>query len=86
MFDNPAAKHHVIYVKNRRLARSDRHLRLIKYDFGPAIFMGEEGRISRIASLLFGGYLTFASLDRGNESADGQIPVKEMKKILATFS
>ena len=51
-----------------------------------ALCMGEEGRISRIASLLFGGYLTFASLDQGNESADGQISVKEMKNILATFS
>jgi 3-dehydroquinate dehydratase/shikimate dehydrogenase len=40
------------------------------------------GRISRIASPLFGGYLTFASLEEGEESADGQIPVTEMKRIL----
>jgi 3-dehydroquinate dehydratase type I len=47
-----------------------------------ALCMGEVGRISRVASLLFGGYLTFASLDQGEESADGQIPVKEMRKML----
>ena len=50
-----------------------------------ALCMGEKGRISRVASLLFGGYLTFASLDKGEESADGQIPVKEMREILAAF-
>jgi 3-dehydroquinate dehydratase type I len=44
--------------------------------------MGPTGRISRIASPLLGGYLTFASLEQGDESADGQIPVTEMKKIL----
>ncbi len=51
-----------------------------------ALCMGEKGRISRVASLLFGGYLTFASLGKGQESADGQIPVKEMRGILAAFS
>lgn len=47
-----------------------------------ALCMGPMGRISRIASPLFGGYLTFASLEEGEESADGQIPVTEMKRIL----
>ncbi len=46
--------------------------------------MGPMGRISRIASPLFGGYLTFASLEQGQESANGQIPVTEMKNILNT--
>jgi 3-dehydroquinate dehydratase type I len=50
-----------------------------------ALCMGEAGRISRVASLLFGGYLTFASLDQGEESADGQIPVKEMREMLDFF-
>ena len=48
--------------------------------------MGPIGKISRIASPLFGGYLTFASLEKGEESADGQIPVTEMKKILEILS
>lgn len=47
-----------------------------------AFCMGPLGRISRIFSQLMGGYLTFASLEAGEESADGQIPVMEMKKIL----
>jgi 3-dehydroquinate dehydratase type I len=50
-----------------------------------AFCMGPFGRISRIFSHLMGGYMTFASLERGEESADGQIPVMEMKKILDIF-
>lgn len=48
--------------------------------------MGPAGRISRIAGPLFGGYLTFASLEEGQESADGQIPVLETRKILEILS
>lgn len=44
--------------------------------------MGPIGRISRIASPLLGGYLTFACLQEGEESADGQIPVMDMKKVM----
>jgi 3-dehydroquinate dehydratase type I len=50
-----------------------------------AFCMGRLGRISRILSHLMGGYLTFASLEEGEESAAGQIPVEEMKKILDFF-
>jgi 3-dehydroquinate dehydratase type I len=51
-----------------------------------AFCMGPMGRISRIASPLMGGYLTFASLKTGEESASGQIPIREMKKILDIIS
>ena len=51
-----------------------------------AFAMGRIGRISRIATLLMGGYMTFASLEEGQESASGQIPVSEMKKIQAIIS
>ena len=51
-----------------------------------AFCMGRFGRISRIFSPLMGGYLTFASLEGGEESAAGQIPVTEMKKILEVLS
>ena len=51
-----------------------------------AFCMGTMGRISRVFSHLLGGYLTFASLERGQESAEGQIPAVEMKKILEMFS
>jgi len=51
-----------------------------------AFCMGPLGRISRIACPLMGGYMTFASLEKGQESASGQIPASDMKKILETLS
>ncbi len=47
-----------------------------------AFCMGRAGRISRVFSLLMGGFLTFASLERGQESAEGQITVDEIRKVL----
>jgi len=41
--------------------------------------MGELGKVSRLLSPLFGGFFTFASLERGQETASGQITIKEMK-------
>ncbi len=41
--------------------------------------MGEQGRISRLLSPVFGGYFTFASLERGSETAPGQMTVQEMR-------
>ncbi len=41
--------------------------------------MGELGKVSRLLSPLFGGFFTFASLERGRETASGQITIKEMK-------
>ncbi len=43
--------------------------------------MGDLGEISRILSPLFGGFLTFGSLESGQESAPGQIPAKTLKDI-----
>lgn len=43
--------------------------------------MGRMGRDSRILSMPLGSYLTFASLGEGTESAEGQIPIKDLKKI-----
>ena len=51
-----------------------------------AFCMGPLGRISRIACPLMGGYMTFASLEKGEESAPGQIPAPDMKKILEMLS
>jgi len=47
-----------------------------------ALCMGPMGRLSRIASPLLGGHLTFASLEQGQESADGQMLVTQMNEIL----
>ncbi len=51
-----------------------------------AFCMGPLGRISRIVCPLMGGYMTFASLEKGQESASGQIPAPDMKKILEMLS
>ncbi|MFA6413220.1 MAG: type I 3-dehydroquinate dehydratase [Syntrophales bacterium] len=47
-----------------------------------AFCMGEQGRISRIMAPLLGSHLTFASLDKGEEAAPGQMTVEEMKQIM----
>lgn len=44
--------------------------------------MGDKGKISRVASILMGAFLTFASLDETDLSAPGQISVRDMKTIL----
>jgi 3-dehydroquinate dehydratase I len=41
--------------------------------------MGENGKISRLLSPLFGAYFTFASLEQGSETAVGQMSIAEMK-------
>jgi len=51
-----------------------------------AFCMGPLGRISRIACPVLGGAVTFASIEKGQESASGQVPVKEMKMILEALS
>ena len=43
--------------------------------------MGEKGKISRIMAPYFGSYLSFASLEKGAESAPGQLTVEEMREI-----
>ncbi len=41
--------------------------------------MGENGKISRLLSPLFGAFFTFASLEQGSETAPGQISIQEMR-------
>jgi len=50
-----------------------------------AISMGEIGKISRVAGLLMGSYLTFASAAKGKESAKGQMGVDEVREVLKFF-
>jgi 3-dehydroquinate dehydratase type I len=47
-----------------------------------AFCMGEMGRVSRVMAPLFGSCITFASLDKGEESASGQFTAEEIRKIL----
>jgi 3-dehydroquinate dehydratase type I len=58
----------------------DRALKIIAFCMGPM------GRISRIFSHLMGAHMSFASMEMGQESAAGQIPIQEMKKIIRYFS
>lgn len=41
--------------------------------------MGELGKISRLLSPLFGGFLTFAALQHSGETAPGQMTIREMR-------
>ncbi|MCX8176713.1 MAG: type I 3-dehydroquinate dehydratase [Candidatus Bathyarchaeota archaeon] len=41
--------------------------------------MGPHGKPSRILSPIFGGYFTIAALNRGEETAPGQMTLQEMK-------
>jgi len=45
--------------------------------------MGEQGKVSRLLSPMFGAFFTFASLEQDSETAAGQMTLKEMK---ATYS
>jgi len=47
-----------------------------------AFCMGEKGIGSRVECLKRGAFLTFASLSPGKESAPGQVPVDELRKML----
>lgn len=63
-----------------------RVLELIPYarNKGQAIIafaMGEQGRISRVMAPLLGASWGYASLERGAESAPGQLIIAEMKQI-----
>jgi 3-dehydroquinate dehydratase len=41
--------------------------------------MGENGKVSRLLSPLFGAFFTFASLEQGNETAPGQMTIQDMR-------
>jgi 3-dehydroquinate dehydratase-1 len=47
-----------------------------------AIGMGDKGKVTRIAALLLGAPFTYASFDKGSETADGQLDRKSLKRIL----
>jgi 3-dehydroquinate dehydratase type I len=42
--------------------------------------MGEQGKVSRLLSPVFGAFFTFASLDQGSETATGQMSIQEIKE------
>ncbi len=72
-----------IATKANKLSDNLRILKLIKKSKKPiiAMCMGQLGEISRILAPLYGSYLTFASLEKGKESAEGQIPAETLRGI-----
>lgn len=46
-----------------------------------AFCMGDQGKMSRVMAPLVGSLFTFAALEEGNESAPGQLTVREMRQI-----
>ncbi len=46
-----------------------------------SLAMGPFGIVSRVLCPLVGGEFTYASIEKGKESAEGQITVQELKKI-----
>ncbi len=42
--------------------------------------MGDIGKVSRLLSPLFGGFLTFATLQHNSETAPGQLTIREMRE------
>jgi len=51
-----------------------------------ALIMGKYGKPARVMSPFFGAYLTFASLNKGKESAPGQMPIEKMKQLYSLLS
>ncbi|MEM3004038.1 MAG: type I 3-dehydroquinate dehydratase [Candidatus Bathyarchaeia archaeon] len=45
--------------------------------------MGEAGKISRVACPLYGSFFTVASLERGSETAPGQLTVEDLRTVYA---
>jgi len=51
-----------------------------------AFCMGEEGRLSRIATLLLGGFMTYAALDENQATAPGQLTVTRLKEAMSVLT
>jgi len=47
-----------------------------------AFCMGEKGKISRVMAHLLGSYLTYVSIERGEETAPGQLTLREFQTIM----
>lgn len=83
----------IVKIVSRADSQEDnlKSLRLIPYarKNGQEIIsfcMGNKGRMSRVMSLFLGAYMGFASLEKGEESASGQLTLAEMITILSTLN
>ena len=51
-----------------------------------AFCMGEEGKLSRIITLLLGGFMTYAALDEQQATAPGQLSVSQLKDAMTALT
>lgn len=70
----------VLRVLNLQCEARERNFPLI------AFCMGEAGKISRVVTLLLGGFMTYAALDAGQATAPGQLTVQELQAALALLA
>ncbi len=69
----------VLRVLNLQILAAENNFPLI------AFCMGEVGRISRLATIKLGGYMTYAAPDSGDETAPGQMKVSELVTMLKSL-
>lgn len=72
-FANDISDNLIIFDLIRRARKDNRKI--------IALCMGERGQISRILSTIFGAELTFGSLEKGKESAPGQLTAGTLRNI-----
>lgn len=51
-----------------------------------AFCMGEAGKLSRVATLLLGGFMTYATLNAAQATAPGQLTIQELRSALSVLS
>ena len=83
----------IVKIVSRANAEEDnlRILSLIPFARGKgreiiSFCLGEKGRLSRVMSLFLGAYMGFASLNKGEESAPGQLSLTEMAAVISMLS
>lgn len=70
----------VLRILNLQVMAAENNFPLI------AFCMGSIGKISRLATLKLGGYMTYGAPDGGKQTAAGQIPVSVMRDMLSKLS
>jgi 3-dehydroquinate dehydratase type I len=70
----------VLRILNLQAAAAENNFPLI------AFCMGVIGKISRLATTMLGGYMTYAAPDEGEETAPGQIRVSALRAMLKSLA
>ena len=76
-----------IATQANKITDGIRMLSILSQLNSPAIIicMGKEGRITRTTGHLFGNYLMYAPLTKGERTAEGQLTVNELKEIINIY-